>query len=202
MRNKKLLGTIISIIVIILALIKPVYNTVTDKFSTTEPTLDYTITGYSENTTEETTEESSQITTTRKQTTTKSATVTTSKKTTTEKKTGSKPDINGSYFSKDEVALYIHTYGRLPNNFITKNEARSLGWEGGSVQEYAPGKAIGGDRYGNYEGNLPSKSGRTYYECDIDTDGKSSRGAKRIVYSNDGLIYYTSDHYETFTQLY
>ncbi len=111
-------------------------------------------------------------------------------------------DEKGYYYAKEDVALYIHTYGCLPENFITKNEARDLGWEGGSVEPYAPGMAIGGDRYGNYEGLLPAKSGRTWTECDIDTKGKSSRGAKRIVFSNDGLIYYTDDHYESFTLLY
>ncbi len=111
-------------------------------------------------------------------------------------------DKNGSYYSKDDVALYIHTYGKLPSNFITKTEAKSLGWEGGSVEQYAKGKAIGGDKFGNFEGKLPSKKGRTYTECDIDTYKKSSRGAKRIIFSNDGLVYYTEDHYETFTLLY
>lgn len=111
-------------------------------------------------------------------------------------------DENGSYYSKSEVALYIHTYGHLPKNYITKQEAEALGWSGGSVERYAKGKAIGGDYFGNYEGKLPKKSGRKYYECDIDTKGASSRGAKRIIFSNDGLIFYTDDHYETFTQLY
>ncbi len=111
-------------------------------------------------------------------------------------------DENGWFYSKDDVALYLHTYGRLPDNFITKDEARALGWEGGSVEQYQTGAAIGGDKFGNREGILPKASGRQYYECDIDTDGMSSRGAKRIVYSNDGLIYYTDDHYETFTLLY
>ncbi len=109
-------------------------------------------------------------------------------------------DENGSYFSKEEVALYIHTYGHLPDNFITKDQARDLGWEGGSVEDYAPGYAIGGDRFGNREGQLPK--GHTYYECDIDTDGYHSRGSRRIVFSDDGLIYYTHDHYETFELLY
>lgn len=111
-------------------------------------------------------------------------------------------DENGSYTSKDDVALYIHVYGRLPSNFISKNEAEKLGWSGGSLEPYAPGKCIGGSRFGNYEGLLPKKSGRTYTECDIDTLGKKSRGAKRIVFSNDGLIYYTDDHYASFELLY
>lgn len=111
-------------------------------------------------------------------------------------------DEDGYYYSRDEVALYIHTYGKLPSNFITKKEAKALGWEGGSVEVYAPGKSIGGSSFGNYEGNLPDKKGRKYFECDIDTLGKDSRGPKRLVYSNDGLIYYTGDHYETFELLY
>ena len=111
-------------------------------------------------------------------------------------------DEDGSYTSKEEVALYIHTYGRLPGNFITKKEAQALGWPGGSLEPYAPGKCIGGSRFGNYEGLLPEKEGRTYTECDIDTLGAESRGAKRIVFSNDRLIYYTGDHYESFELLY
>ena len=111
-------------------------------------------------------------------------------------------DEFGTYYSAEDVALYIHTYGKLPDNFITKSEARALGWEGGSVERYAPGYAIGGDTFGNREGLLPKASGRVYYECDIDTNGASSRGAKRIVFSNDGLIYYTDNHYESFTLLY
>ncbi|MBQ7345526.1 MAG: ribonuclease [Oscillospiraceae bacterium] len=111
-------------------------------------------------------------------------------------------DEDGWYYSAEDVSLYLHTYGHLPENFITKDEARDLGWEGGSVERYKDGAAIGGDKFGNREGVLPKASGRQYYECDIDTNGESSRGAKRIVWSNDGLIYYTEDHYETFTLLY
>ena len=59
-----------------------------------------------------------------------------------------------------------------------------------------------GDYFGNYEGLLPEKKGRKYTECDIDTLGAKSRGAKRIIFSNDGLIYYTDDHYESFELLY
>ena len=109
-------------------------------------------------------------------------------------------DAKGYYTTKEDVALYIHTYGCLPENFMTKNEARKLGWEGGGLEDYAPCMCIGGDRFGNYEGLLPED--REYTECDIDTMGKSSRGAKRIVFSEDGLIYYTEDHYESFELLY
>lgn len=111
-------------------------------------------------------------------------------------------DEDGEYDSAEEVALYLHTFQRLPANYITKQEARALGWSGGDLRPYAKGRTIGGDRFGNYEGLLPAKKGRVYYECDIDTLGQASRGAKRIVYSNDGLIYYTEDHYASFTKLY
>ena len=109
-------------------------------------------------------------------------------------------DPNGTYDSKKDVALYIHLYGRLPSNYITKKQAEALGWSGGSVERYAPGKCIGGDRFYNNEGLLPR--GHTYYECDIGTLGKSSRGAQRIVFTYDGLVYYTSNHYKSFTLLY
>ena len=107
---------------------------------------------------------------------------------------------DGTYTTKDDVALYIHTYGKLPENFITKKAAKKLGWQGGSLEDYAPGKCIGGDYFGNYEGLLPED--KEYHECDIDTLGKSKRGAKRIIYSDDGYIYYTDDHYESFELLY
>lgn len=106
------------------------------------------------------------------------------------------------YSSRDEVALYIHLFGHLPANFITKKRARELGRQGGGLQDFAPGCSIGGDRFGNYEGLLPQAEGRFYTECDIDTCGAPSRGAKRIVFSNDGLIFYTDDHYQSFIKLY
>ena len=95
-------------------------------------------------------------------------------------------DEDGIYDTKDEVALYIHTYGRLPGNYITKAEAEKAGWSGGSVEKYCPGKCIGGGRFGNYEGLLPDAEGRVWTECDINTLGAASRGAERIVFSNDG----------------
>lgn len=104
--------------------------------------------------------------------------------------------------TKEDVARYIHLYGHLPDNFITKKEAQQLGWTGGSLEPYAPGCCIGGSRFGNYEGLLPEADGRTWTECDINTLGAKSRGPERIVFSNDGLIYYTGDHYQTFELLY
>ena len=97
------------------------------------------------------------------------------------------------------VSYYIHTYKKLPPVYITKKEAYNLG---GSLEEVMNKNSIGGDYFGNYQGLLPKKEGRTYRECDIDTLGTDSRGRKRLVYSNDGLMYYTDDHYETFTLLY
>lgn len=111
-------------------------------------------------------------------------------------------DEDGSYTAKDELALYIHTYGHLPANFVTKEEARAAGWEGGGLDAVLPGMCIGGDRFGNREGLLPESGGRSWTECDVNTLHASSRGAERIVFSNDGLIYYTGNHYDSFELLY
>ena len=110
-------------------------------------------------------------------------------------------DEHGYYYDAEHVVLYLDTYGRLPDNYITNSEARALGWEGGSVEAYQEGAAIGGDRFGNREGLLPEEPGRTYTECDINTLGADSRGAERLIFSNDGLYFYTSDHYASFTEL-
>ena len=111
-------------------------------------------------------------------------------------------DEDGVYDSKEDVALYLITYGHLPKNYYTKAEARKLGWEGGNLEQFVKNGCIGGDVYSNFEGKLPKKDGRIYYECDIDTIGYKNRGSRRIIYSNDGLIYYTHNHYETFELLY
>ena len=111
-------------------------------------------------------------------------------------------DEDGTYDTKEEVALYLYQYGKLPSNFMTKNQARKKGWSSGPLHLKVKGKCIGGDKYSNYEGLLPEKDGRVYYECDINTLHSKSRGPERIVYSNDGLIYYTPDHYESFELLY
>ena len=105
----------------------------------------------------------------------------------------------GEYTGRDEVAAYVRTFGgALPRNFITKKQARELGWKGGPLEPYAPGKSIGGDRFGNYERRLPNGS---YRECDIDTRGRP-RGAKRLVFTQGGKrIYYTHDHYTTFEEV-
>ena len=107
------------------------------------------------------------------------------------------------YSSKDEVAAYIHQFNHLPDNYITKTKAKKLGWEQqeGNLWDVLPGMSIGGGPFNNYDGKLPEEAGREYKECDIDYNG-GARGGKRIVYSNDGLIFYTGDHYETFERLY
>lgn len=108
---------------------------------------------------------------------------------------------DGKYTSKEMLAQYIAAYHKLPEHFMTKTQAQALGWQGGSLLEYAKFGCIGGDVYSNYEKKLETADGRIYYECDVDTLGALSRGAKRLVYSNDGLIYYTGDHYNTFERI-
>ena len=102
-----------------------------------------------------------------------------------------------------EMVDYLYKNGRLPDNFITKNEAKALGWDSSVnyLSDVAPGKSIGGDRFGNYEGRLPKVKGRTYYEADCwYTGGK--RNAFRLIWSGDGHYWYTEDHYNTFTELF
>lgn len=111
--------------------------------------------------------------------------------------------VRGEWYSdKEHVAAYLKKFDELPGNYLTKKEAQNLGWVSskGNLWDVAPGMSIGGDRFGNYEGLLPRKNGRQYYECDIDFDG-SFRNAKRIIFSNDGLIFYTDDHYENFEEI-
>lgn len=111
-------------------------------------------------------------------------------------------DKDGYYYSKEDVSLYIATYGQLPSNYITKKEAIKLGWDSqlGNLWDVADQMCIGGDRFGNYEGLLPKEKNRQYYECDIDYHG-GYRNEKRIIYSNDGYIFYTEDHYESFEEI-
>jgi len=110
---------------------------------------------------------------------------------------------NGAYSKTEEVAEYIHTYRKLPKNYLTKKEAEALGWESakGNLWNVTDKKSIGGDSFENREGRLPNAKGRKWYECDVNYNG-GFRGSERILYSSDGLIYYTNDHYETFKKLY
>lgn len=102
--------------------------------------------------------------------------------------------------SRECVSAHIRRTGSLPRNFITKKQAGELGWQGGDLWRYARGKSIGGDRFGNFERRLPDKKGRIWRECDIEYRG-GPRGAKRLIFSNDGLIFYTADHYESFERV-
>ncbi len=113
------------------------------------------------------------------------------------------PVPEGPIIDPQSIADYLFAHGELPDNFITKAEARALGWDSSRnyVSDVAPGKSIGGDYFGNYEQLLPVKKGRKYYECDCwYVSGK--RNAFRIIYSNDGLVFYTEDHYQTFTEMH
>lgn len=109
---------------------------------------------------------------------------------------------DGTYTSKMEVAAYIKKYGHLPSNFITQQQARDLGWvsKAGNLTEVAPGKSIGGDELQYKENKIAQAAGRIYYECDINYS-EGIRGAERLVYSNDGMIYYSPDHFKTFELL-
>lgn len=120
------------------------------------------------------------------------------------------PDGEETYYQYDwpitdpqQIVNYIYEFGWLPENFITKDEARDMGWDSSRnyVGDVAPDMSIGGDRFGNYEGLLPNAKGRTWYECDANYKGKK-RGAERVVFSSDGLFYYTDDHYESFTEMF
>ena len=107
-----------------------------------------------------------------------------------------------SYSNPYYVAAYIFKFDKLPPNYITKEEAQELGWlsHEGNLWEVTENKSIGGNRFYNREGLLPEESGRKWYECDVNYEG-GYRGAQRLVYSNDGLIYYTEDHYESFFEI-
>lgn len=124
----------------------------------------------------------------------------TSADTVTSNDTDTNLDENGYYYDLENVILYLDEFGKLPSNYITKNEAKKLGWNGGAVAKYKDGAAIGGDKFGNYEGLLPSGDSIKYTECDLNTNGKDSRGAKRLIFSNEPKYYYTEDHYESFTE--
>lgn len=117
---------------------------------------------------------------------------------------GSESVVEGeAYSAPAEVAAYLNQYQELPPNYLTKQEAAELGWDSdaGNLWEVTDQMSIGGDHFGNYEGLLPEEKGREYHEADVNYEG-GYRGPERLVYSNDGLIFYTADHYETFEQLY
>lgn len=111
-------------------------------------------------------------------------------------------DYEGVYTSKEDVSLFLYTYHELPKNFMTKSEAKQLGWDGGRIPGWTSQNklSIGGDVFYNLEQLLPKNT--TYQECDIDYNGASNRGSRRLVWSRDFKIYYTSDHYTSFVRLY
>ncbi|MCZ8520925.1 MULTISPECIES: ribonuclease domain-containing protein [Paenibacillus] len=101
------------------------------------------------------------------------------------------------------IINHIKAYGWLPDNFLTKSEANQRGWVSSkcNLATVAPGYSIGGDVFSNREGKLPAKAGRIWYEADAYYKS-GCRGAQRVVFSNDGLYYTTSDHYQTFKRWY
>jgi len=109
----------------------------------------------------------------------------------------------GPIIEPQAIADYIFEHGTLPDNFITKKEAQALGWDSryNEVSDVAPGKSLGGDRFGNYQRILPVVKGRKYYEADCRYTG-GDRNGERIIYSNDGHVWYTKDHYKSFTELF
>ncbi len=100
-----------------------------------------------------------------------------------------------------ETIESLERTGRLPPRYAAKKEAEALGWKPGSdLCRVAPGRTIGGDRFGNREKRLPDAAGRRWYEADLDFSC-GRRGAKRLVYSSDGLRFVTIDHYESFREV-
>ena len=116
--------------------------------------------------------------------------------------TSTRIEKEGKYSAPEDVAEYIHIYKQLPQNYLTKKEASELGWQSqkGNLRDVTDKMSIGGDIFGNREGKLPKATKRQWYECDVNYNG-GFRGAERLVYSNDGLIFYTQDHYQTFTEI-
>ncbi|TBL62323.1 ribonuclease domain-containing protein [Hafnia paralvei] len=103
---------------------------------------------------------------------------------------------------QDRVVSYLREHQRLPDFYITKKQARAEGWDAsaGNLCSAVPGRAIGGDRFSNREKRLPQKAKRVWREADINYHC-GRRQADRLIYSNDGLIYITRDHYRTFTKM-
>lgn len=102
----------------------------------------------------------------------------------------------------NSVIDYLHHHQQLPDFYITKKDARAQGWDAkaGNLCDVLPGRAIGGDRFMNREKQLPEDKGRQWYEADVNYQC-GHRGSDRLLYSNDGLIYITTDHYRTMTRV-
>ena len=98
--------------------------------------------------------------------------------------------------------FWLAHYGKLPDYYISKEELYALGWKGSkTISSKAPGKMVFGGVYNNDDGHLPSALGRIWYEADINYY-KGRRNQHRILFSNDGLIFVTYDHYQTFYEIY
>lgn len=113
--------------------------------------------------------------------------------------------VSAGYATQDGISgadYWLTKYNKLPDHYITKDRAYDLGWipSDGNLSDVAPGKVIGGDIYQNRNGHLPMANGRIWYEADINySDGY--RAQHRILYSNDGLVFVTYDHYKTFVEI-
>ncbi|MDF7658013.1 ribonuclease domain-containing protein [Erwiniaceae bacterium L1_54_6] len=99
----------------------------------------------------------------------------------------------------ETVARWLQQHHKLPDLYLTKSEARRQGWNPakGNLCDVLPGRAIGGDHFGNREQRLPQQAGRQWYEADVNYDC-GHRDADRLLYSSDGLIFLTTDHYRSF----
>ncbi len=97
----------------------------------------------------------------------------------------------------DKVIAYVKSNHKLPDFYITKSEAKSQGWNPskGNLCDVLPGKAIGGDQFSNREKQLPK--GEQYYEADVNYDCEN-RGAERIVFTKNGDVWLTKNHYQSF----
>lgn len=113
-------------------------------------------------------------------------------------------DLRTAELAAPTVA-HLNQTGRLPETYLTHDEARALGWEPGkALGNHAPGAQIGGSPYRNDIGNLPEAPGRLWFEADIgltDTMRRSNQPGTRLVWSSDGLAFVTSDHYISFVRL-
>ena len=110
---------------------------------------------------------------------------------------GNVPQINENsyYTTKEEVALYLVTYKKLPSNYMTKNNYNNM-TNSGTDLPAGSSTRIGGDRYYNSDGDLPDFGG-AWSECDVNASGPtpSQRGSKRIVFTWNFRMFYTDDHY-------
>ena len=103
---------------------------------------------------------------------------------------------------KNGADWYLKYLGMLPDYYITKKEARELGWKPalGNLDEVAPGCMIFGGIFDNDKGYLPQQPGRIWYEADINYEN-SWRNNERVLFSNDGLVFVSYDHYKTFIEV-